>query len=122
MTLRSGKSGRYRYYTCSTAHRFGTTSCPGRTIRESLLDGLVVDHLADVIFEPPRLRAVLESAITGERQAQKDAPRRLDSLLTRKADLDARIARMHQAIERGLVAFDDTEFAERLRSLKARAH
>jgi DNA invertase Pin-like site-specific DNA recombinase len=33
MTLRTGKSGRYRYYTCSTKARQGETGCMGRTVR-----------------------------------------------------------------------------------------
>ena len=32
MTLRTGKSGRYRYYTCCTKARQGETGCPGRTV------------------------------------------------------------------------------------------
>jgi recombinase-like zinc beta ribbon protein len=32
MTLRTGKGGRYRYYTCSTEARQGETGCPGRTV------------------------------------------------------------------------------------------
>jgi site-specific DNA recombinase len=31
MTLRTGKSGQYRYYTCSTKARQGETGCKGRT-------------------------------------------------------------------------------------------
>jgi site-specific DNA recombinase len=32
MTIRTGKSGRYRYYTCSIAARQGETGCKGRSI------------------------------------------------------------------------------------------
>jgi hypothetical protein len=32
MTLRTGKSGRYRYYTCSTKARQGDTGCTGRSV------------------------------------------------------------------------------------------
>src|SRR5712691_926743 len=32
MTLRTGKGGRYRYYTCSTKARQGETGCLGRTV------------------------------------------------------------------------------------------
>jgi site-specific DNA recombinase len=32
MTLRTGKSGHYRYYTCCTKARQGETGCPGRTV------------------------------------------------------------------------------------------
>lgn len=32
MTLRTGKSGRYRYYTCATCARQGKPACKGRSI------------------------------------------------------------------------------------------
>ena len=32
MTLRTGKGGQYRYYTCSTKARQGETGCKGRTV------------------------------------------------------------------------------------------
>jgi hypothetical protein len=45
MTLRTGKSGRYRYYTCSTKARQGETGCKGRTVPMEKLDTLVADHI-----------------------------------------------------------------------------
>ena len=44
MTLRTGKSGRYRYYTCCTKARQGVTGCPGRTVPMDKLDTLVADY------------------------------------------------------------------------------
>jgi site-specific DNA recombinase len=41
MTLCTGKSGRYRYYTCSIKARQGDTGCPGRTVSMDKLDTLV---------------------------------------------------------------------------------
>lgn len=45
MTLRTGKSGRYRYYTCSTKARQGETGCKGRTVPMEKLDSVVAEHL-----------------------------------------------------------------------------
>ena len=47
MTLRTGKTGRYRYYTCSTCARQGKTACKGRSIPMDKLDRLVTERLAD---------------------------------------------------------------------------
>jgi hypothetical protein len=38
MMLRTGKSGRYRYYTCSQQARFGKTACQGESVRLDQLD------------------------------------------------------------------------------------
>src|SRR3546814_1823373 len=40
MTLRTGKYGRYRYYTCSTCARQGKAACKGRSIPMDTLDDL----------------------------------------------------------------------------------
>src|SRR5579859_7108817 len=45
MTLRTGKSGRYRYYTCCTKARQGETGCPGRTVPMEKLDNLVAEYI-----------------------------------------------------------------------------
>jgi site-specific DNA recombinase len=42
MTIRTGKSGRYRYYTCSTAARQGETGCKGRSMIVSHRRRLIV--------------------------------------------------------------------------------
>jgi site-specific DNA recombinase len=69
MTLGTGKSGRYRYYECSRKRRHGEAGCHGRRIPEGLLDGLVIGHLAEVLFVPQRLRAVLDDAMNVFRRA-----------------------------------------------------
>jgi site-specific DNA recombinase len=46
MTLRTGKGGRYRYYTCSIKARQGETGCKGRSIPMEKLDDLVAGHIA----------------------------------------------------------------------------
>ncbi len=55
MTLRTGKSGRYRYYTCATCAQQGKSACKGRSIPMDRLDTLVTERLAEMLFEPPRV-------------------------------------------------------------------
>ena len=47
MTLRTGKGGQYRYYTCSIKARQGETGCRGRSIPMDKLDNLVAGHIED---------------------------------------------------------------------------
>src|ERR1019366_5040605 len=54
MTLRTGKSGRYRYYTCSTKARQGETGCKGRTVPMDKLDTLVADYIEHRLLETSR--------------------------------------------------------------------
>src|SRR5271166_4543699 len=74
MTLRTGKGGRYRYYTCSTKARQGETGCKGRSIPMEKLDGLVADHLEKRLLEPERLEELLSSILTRrEERAERRA-------------------------------------------------
>jgi hypothetical protein len=63
MTLRTGKGGRYRYYTCSSRARQGETGCKGRSIPMDKLDNLVAEHIADRLLQPERLEEVLASVL-----------------------------------------------------------
>ncbi len=45
MTLRTGKNGRCRYYSCSTKARMSKEGCTGATAPMAKLDDAVVDHL-----------------------------------------------------------------------------
>lgn len=59
MTLRTGKSGRYRYYTCAACAQKGKTACEGRSIPMNELDTLVTSRLADQLLTPERMAKVL---------------------------------------------------------------
>jgi Recombinase zinc beta ribbon domain len=61
MTLRPGKSGRYRYYTCAGCAQKGPTACAGRSINMAALDGLVLDNMTDKLLVPDRLAQILEA-------------------------------------------------------------
>jgi hypothetical protein len=59
MTLTTGKSGKYRYYKCTTRVNKGNAQCASRNIPMEKLDGLVLDQLADRVFAPKRLQLIL---------------------------------------------------------------
>jgi hypothetical protein len=61
MTLRTGKSGRYRYYACAGCAQKGKTKCPGRSIAMEALDGMILEHLADKLFTSERLEVILQA-------------------------------------------------------------
>jgi site-specific DNA recombinase len=63
MTLRTGKGGRYRYYTCPIRARRGETGCKGRSIPMEKLDNLVAGHIEDRLLQPERPEEVLASVL-----------------------------------------------------------
>ncbi|WP_247434865.1 zinc ribbon domain-containing protein [Bradyrhizobium sp. 139] len=61
--LRTGKSGRYRYYTCCTWARQGETGCEGRTVPMEKLDTLVAEHVEHRLLQPKRLEQILSAVL-----------------------------------------------------------
>lgn len=76
MTLRTGKSGRYRYYTCSTKARQGETGCKGRTVPMEKLDAVVAEHIEQRLLQPKRLEQSCRACSTAARNA-RTAERRI---------------------------------------------
>lgn len=64
MTLRTGKGGAYRYYTCATQARIGKTACKGRSIPLHTLDDLVIGEFERRILNPDRMQDLLSGIIT----------------------------------------------------------
>jgi hypothetical protein len=71
MTLRTGKSGQYRYYTWPTKARQGETGCKGRTVPMDKLDTLVADHIEQRLLQPKRLEQIL-SAVLDRREERAE--------------------------------------------------
>jgi hypothetical protein len=74
MTIRTGKSGQYRYYACSRRATQGETGCAGRAIRMEKLDSTVLQVLEGKIVAPDRLPDLLSAFL--EKSDASDARRR----------------------------------------------
>ena len=99
MTLRTGKSGRYKYYTCSTRARQGETGCKGKTVPMEKLDGVVAEYIAHRLLQPKRLEQIL-SCVLGRREER--AERRtahVAELRKRASEAEAKLKRLYYAIE-----------------------
>ena len=94
MTLRTGKSGRYRYYTCSTKARHGETGCPGRTVPMEKLDTLVADHIERRLLQPARLEEILSSVLDRREERAERRTAHITALRKRAAETDAKLKRL----------------------------
>ena len=114
LTIRTGKSGRYRYYACSRRATRGETACPGHSIRMEKLDDIVLDALEQRVLSPDRLPKLLEAFL--ERSDASDGKRRdeLASLRTEKTNSMGALNRLYELVEQGLASPTDRDFAERL--------
>lgn len=119
MTIRTGKGGRYRYYTCSTKARQGPTGCKGRSIPMPVLDELVIEHLEKRLLEPARLEEILSLLLGNRRQRREQRGRQVADIRRKAAEADARIKRLYEAIETGVASLDDPSLKDRIVELKA---
>src|SRR5271165_1821831 len=119
MTLRTGKGGRYRYYTCSTKARQGETGCNGRSIPMEKLDNLVVGHIEDRLLQPERLEEVLASVLDRRQERTERRREHITELNKRAAETDLRLKRLYDAIESGIADLGDPALKERVAGLTA---
>jgi hypothetical protein len=87
MTIRTGKSGRYRYYVCAGCAQKGKTHCQGRSIGMAALDGMILEHLADEMFTPERLTTIFESYMTRSVEADGVRGKRLAQARARATEI-----------------------------------
>ena len=118
MTLRTGKSGRYRYYTCSTKARQGETGCQGRTVPMEKLDNLVADHIEHRLLQPSRLEKILSSVLDRREDRTERHAKHIAELRKRATEADAKLKRLYDAIENGVTDLSDLMLKDRIAELK----
>ena len=119
MMLRTGKSGRYRYYACASHRLKGGTACAAPiAVPESELDGLVIGALADELMTPARLPQLLREAQKHRRATTNGVIQRRSSLRKRRKELEMQAARLYAALAEGTVA-DTALFRAKLASIES---
>ena len=119
MTLRTGKSGRYRYYTCCTKARQGETGCPGRTVPMEKLDNLVAEYIEQRLLQPKRLEQLLSHVLDRRIERAERRKSHITELRKRAAEADAKLKRLYDAIENGIADLSDPMLKDRIAELKA---
>jgi hypothetical protein len=111
MTIRTGKGGRYRYYTCNNRVNEGPSSCKGRNIPMPVLDSLVLENLEARILAPERLEALLRGLLDRARNKTEVNAVKAKELRKKLRDTEGKIERLLNALAGGTV--DDTAMFRR---------
>ena len=101
LTIRTGKGGRYRYYTCAKAAHEGKSSCPGRSIRSEALDDLVLDQIEEKILRPGRLKKVMSALKERQGKSAEHSLREEKALRKGLRELDQKLDRLYDAVAEG---------------------
>ena len=118
MTMRTGKSGRYRYYTCSGAQARGVAVCVGVSIPMDKLDLAITNSLADKVCQPERLHQLFTEVSLLERKASTGIERELLRVEGELAEAKQRLHRLLASIENGLLDANDPDLGVRLKAVK----
>ncbi len=107
----------HRYYNCRTFLRTGKQACPGNRISTKVLDRIVLDHLAETLFNTERCKAIIKELTDDTGALKRKADQQRESLRTHVRSIEPLIARWQAAFESG-EALDVV--APRLRELQAK--
>lgn len=122
MTLRTGKGkmgGMYRYYACSTKARMGETGCKGLAVPMAKLDDAVIDHLETRLLDPERLAQLMEHLLDRRDEWADQRRGHVAEMRKRATEAEAKLNRLYEAIENGLLAPDDPSLKERVAELSS---
>ena len=120
MTLRTGTSSTgkvHKYYTCSTCARQGKTACKGRSVPMDRLDSIVVENLAEQLFQPERLKLILGKLAERRSEQAAEIDQRVAALRSDLTTAEDKLKRLYAMVESGITELDDI-LRERLSTLK----
>jgi len=117
MMLRTGKHGRYRYYTCAGQATKGKAMCDGQSIPLQSLDSLVIKTLGDIVFTPDRVKKLIAELQSHESAASKRAKSGSLRLKKELNQTEKKIGNLYAAIESGIVELD-SQLKGRINELK----
>ena len=118
MTIRTGKSGRYRYYVCAAAAQKGKTACAGRSVPMDRLDNAVMDRVSDELLMPDRVADMLRGLMDRQTKRDEDYGNRLTALRGKLSEAEGRLTRLYQAIENGIADPNDPTLKDRIAAVK----
>ena len=112
------KSGSFHYYVCGTAFRKGRQLCDARPIRKELIEGLVLDNVRSIILQKEHLIELVRLTNEELRSSLAGVEDRVAQLRAQRAEVEARLGRLYEALETGKLELDDV--APRLKEHRLR--
>ena len=98
MTVATGGSGRYRYYKCNERTNRGASSCSCPNVRTDKLDPLVMNEVAQRIFDQDNLEGLLGRVLDTSDEARKRKQLELQQCEERLVAVRKRLSNLHDGI------------------------
>jgi site-specific DNA recombinase len=107
MTLATGKSGRYKYYKCTSRQNRGNHACTSVNLPMEKLDSLVLNQLAEKVFAPDRLQTMMTELRKRLKNSNNEQQQRINELNRQIKQAEDRQHRLLEAIETGVIELDE---------------
>lgn len=107
MSLATGKSGKYRYYKCTSRHGKGNHTCTSKNLPMEKVDQLIMDELIDKVLQPDHLQALMEKLRKRIQSGKDNQSEKLAELERQIKNTEERQNRLLEAIESGVVELDE---------------
>lgn len=120
LMLTTGKSGKYRYYSCANKHLKGGCFCDTPTrIPETKLDEIVTRAISLKVLEPERLKVLFKETLERASNNNQDALGDLKLLRKELREVDSKVAKLFDALTDGQVS-DSKGFRDHQNKLEAK--
>ena len=113
----SAKSGRYNYYSCRTYMQKGRSACNAALLNKEQLEIAVLEQVQARILTEENVRRYIELVLEQSYQAQDTPNPEEQALKLTITDVETRIRRWEDTLERGLLSLEDA--AHRIKELRA---
>ena len=114
LTIRTGKGGRYAYYSCNRKVNAGAKSCDCPNIRQERLDAVVVSALERQIFEPKRLQMLLTEMLEASDEAESRRATDLARTRQQKTLSESYLRNLYEALMKKDASLKDPVFTKLL--------
>lgn len=118
MTVGTGGSGRYRYYKCNERTNRGASSCRCPNVRTDKLDPLIMEEVAERVFDQGNLESLLSRVLDTSDEARKRKHLELQQCEERIVEARKRLSNLHDGIELGTISARDPDIALRIKERK----
>ncbi|MGB4811476.1 MAG: zinc ribbon domain-containing protein, partial [Methylophilaceae bacterium] len=108
MTIATGKSGRYKYYKCTSRQNKGNHACTSCNHPMEATDQQVLNKLADQVFTPERVQSIMVALRQRLKSSKDTQQQRVNELNRQLKQTEERQHRLLDAIETGAIDLDET--------------
>ncbi len=108
MTLVTGKSGRYKYYKCTSRHNKGNHTCSSGNLPMEKTDEVVLNKLAEQVFSYERVNAMMIALRKRLKSTHDNQQERINELNKQLKLVEQKQQKLLEAIEMGIIDLDET--------------